>query len=141
MDGSNCSVGGCAGTRYGCCPDGTTAKDDIDGSNCADSKPKMYLVVSDAYMTMNENAEKYGIPKTLQLVWRNIGKSNLKLEGPSFVSDIEQIKEPVRNRKLGFVNSIDEKSPIKLGQKVRVTNYTFPDKPYKRLKLNFDECH
>ena len=27
-------VGGCAGTRYGCCYDGTTAKVDDDGSNC-----------------------------------------------------------------------------------------------------------
>lgn len=27
-------VGGCAGTRYGCCYDGTTAKVDYHGSNC-----------------------------------------------------------------------------------------------------------
>jgi hypothetical protein len=27
-------IGGCAGTRYGCCPDGVTAKVDADGSNC-----------------------------------------------------------------------------------------------------------
>lgn len=27
-------VGGCAGTRYGCCTDGTTAKVDQQGSNC-----------------------------------------------------------------------------------------------------------
>jgi hypothetical protein len=27
-------VGGCAGTRYGCCYDGTTAKADYRGSNC-----------------------------------------------------------------------------------------------------------
>ena len=27
-------VGGCAGTRYGCCPNGTTPKTDSSGSNC-----------------------------------------------------------------------------------------------------------
>ena len=27
-------VGGCAGTRYGCCPDNTTAKQDAYGGNC-----------------------------------------------------------------------------------------------------------
>lgn len=27
-------VGGCAGTRYGCCPDGTTAKSNYFGTNC-----------------------------------------------------------------------------------------------------------
>ena len=27
-------VGGCAGTQYGCCPDGITAKIDPEGSNC-----------------------------------------------------------------------------------------------------------
>jgi len=27
-------IGGCAGTRYGCCPDGVTAKIDAAGSNC-----------------------------------------------------------------------------------------------------------
>jgi hypothetical protein len=28
-------IGGCAGTRYGCCPDGKTAKVDEAGSNCS----------------------------------------------------------------------------------------------------------
>ena len=27
-------IGGCAGTRYGCCPDGQTSKINTDGSNC-----------------------------------------------------------------------------------------------------------
>lgn len=27
-------IGGCSGTRYGCCPDGYTAKNDHRGSNC-----------------------------------------------------------------------------------------------------------
>lgn len=27
-------AGGCAGTRYGCCPDGTTAKENESGTNC-----------------------------------------------------------------------------------------------------------
>ena len=27
-------TGGCAGTRYGCCPDGKTSKADPNGSNC-----------------------------------------------------------------------------------------------------------
>jgi hypothetical protein len=27
-------LGGCRGTRYGCCPDGITAKQDAGGSNC-----------------------------------------------------------------------------------------------------------
>jgi hypothetical protein len=32
MDGH--IIVGCAGTRYGCCPDGKTAKRDTEGSNC-----------------------------------------------------------------------------------------------------------
>lgn len=27
-------IGGCAGTRYGCCPNGTTPKTNFLGSNC-----------------------------------------------------------------------------------------------------------
>ncbi len=27
-------VGGCAGTRYGCCPDGKTSRINAQGSNC-----------------------------------------------------------------------------------------------------------
>lgn len=27
-------IGGCAGTRYGCCPDGRTPKMNLIGSNC-----------------------------------------------------------------------------------------------------------
>ena len=27
-------IGGCSGTRYGCCPDGYTAKNNHRGSNC-----------------------------------------------------------------------------------------------------------
>ena len=27
-------IGGCAGTRYGCCPDGRTPRIDLKGSNC-----------------------------------------------------------------------------------------------------------
>jgi hypothetical protein len=27
-------IGGCAGTRYGCCPNGTTARMDTAGTNC-----------------------------------------------------------------------------------------------------------
>lgn len=27
-------IGGCAGTRYGCCPDNQTPKIDMQGSNC-----------------------------------------------------------------------------------------------------------
>jgi len=27
-------IGGCAGTQFGCCPDGTTSKADQQGSNC-----------------------------------------------------------------------------------------------------------
>ena len=27
-------IGGCAGTRYGCCPNGTTPKANYIGSNC-----------------------------------------------------------------------------------------------------------
>jgi len=31
-------VGGCSGTRYGCCPDSDVAKVDSDGSNCSHHK-------------------------------------------------------------------------------------------------------
>ena len=27
-------IGGCAGTRYGCCPNGSTPKMNVIGSNC-----------------------------------------------------------------------------------------------------------
>ena len=33
-ENSNSKLGGCAGTRYGCCPDGKTSKRDPEGSNC-----------------------------------------------------------------------------------------------------------
>ena len=35
-------VGGCAGTRYGCCPDGTTAKSNYYGTNCYNPDPWPY---------------------------------------------------------------------------------------------------
>jgi hypothetical protein len=38
--------GGCAGTKYGCCPDGVTAKVDANGSNCAIRKVLISLDVS-----------------------------------------------------------------------------------------------
>ena len=31
---SNKIIGGCAGTRWGCCPDGRTARTDKHGRNC-----------------------------------------------------------------------------------------------------------
>ena len=36
QDGTNCTdvIGGCAGTRWGCCPDGTTPNANKRGSNC-----------------------------------------------------------------------------------------------------------
>lgn len=36
--GSSNQIGGCIGTQFGCCPDGTTAKN-IYGSNCSGPKP------------------------------------------------------------------------------------------------------
>ena len=33
-------VGGCAGTRYGCCYDGETARADYSGSNCPHRRPE-----------------------------------------------------------------------------------------------------
>ena len=32
---TNGKIGGCNGTEFGCCPDGTTTKKDQAGSNCA----------------------------------------------------------------------------------------------------------
>lgn len=29
-------IGGCAGSRFGCCPDGTTTRLDQDGTNCVE---------------------------------------------------------------------------------------------------------
>ena len=37
--GSTGLIGGCSGTRYGCCPDGVTAKVDEAGLNCPGSQP------------------------------------------------------------------------------------------------------
>lgn len=34
-------IGGCAGTRYGCCPDGKTSKADPNGSNCPPTTPSL----------------------------------------------------------------------------------------------------
>ena len=39
----NKEIGGCAGTQYGCCSDGVTAKVDADGTNCHHSKVKDLL--------------------------------------------------------------------------------------------------
>lgn len=30
-------IGGCAGTKYGCCPDGNTARLDPNGTNCVET--------------------------------------------------------------------------------------------------------
>ena len=46
---SNTKLGGCAGTRYGCCPDGKTAKKDPEGSNC----PGVVLRKYDQFVTGN----------------------------------------------------------------------------------------
>ena len=35
----NKPIGGCAGTRYGCCDDGYTSKQNESGSNCYNKKP------------------------------------------------------------------------------------------------------
>lgn len=45
----NKAIGGCAGTQYGCCPDGVTAKKDADGSNCPARKVLSSLDVSATY--------------------------------------------------------------------------------------------
>ena len=42
----NKANGGCVGTKYGCCPDGVTAKVDASGSNCAVRKDLISLDVS-----------------------------------------------------------------------------------------------
>jgi hypothetical protein len=34
QDEDNKPIGGCAGTRYGCCPNGITPKKNNYGSNC-----------------------------------------------------------------------------------------------------------
>ena len=34
-------IGGCAGTRYGCCPDGITSRADYQGSNCPQPQPPL----------------------------------------------------------------------------------------------------
>jgi hypothetical protein len=40
-EGTNCPVeGGCAGTRYGCCPNGRTSKTDPEGTNCPGNRPR-----------------------------------------------------------------------------------------------------
>ena len=104
-----------------------------------DSKRKMYYVTSDAYLMFNNKAKEFHIPVTLKLEWRNMA-SNLELEAPDFVSNTDIIEDIVKNRKIGFVNAIDEKSHIRLGQQVRITNSTFPKKDYKKLKLNFNIC-
>ena len=98
---------------------------------------KMYLVTSDAFLTFNESAKDFHIPSSLKLVWKNIASASLKLEGPNFVSNVEKIQDTVTNRKVGFVNAIDEPSYIKIGQKVLITNFTFSGKAYKKLTLKF----
>ena len=33
------NIGGCEGTRYGCCEGSSIAKEDVEGSNCYNYKP------------------------------------------------------------------------------------------------------
>jgi hypothetical protein len=101
-----------------------------------DDTRKMYYVKSDAYLVFNDKAKDFHIPVTMKLEWRNMA-SNLELESPNFVSNTDKI---VKNRKIGWVNAIDEKSQIRLGQQVRITNTTFSKADYKELKLNFNIC-
>ena len=104
-----------------------------------DDKRKMYYVTSDAYLVFNNKAKDFHIPVTMKLEWRNMA-NNLELESPNFVSNTDKIEDIVKNRKIGWVNAIDEKSQIRLGQQVRITNTTFSKADYKELKLNFNIC-
>jgi hypothetical protein len=71
----NKEIGGCAGTQYGCCSDGVTAKVDADGTNCSHSKVKTLITLKltgDYYKVIdNTIIQKKGV---------NLGKLNLNLE-------------------------------------------------------------
>lgn len=51
----NKEIGGCAGTKYGCCPDGVTAKKDAAGTNCPTRKVLSSLDVSATYNVIKHN--------------------------------------------------------------------------------------
>jgi hypothetical protein len=69
----NKEIGGCAGTRYGCCPDGVTAKKDADGSNCPVRKVLSSLDVSATYNVIKHH-KLYNNPL------QNVGKIILSVE-------------------------------------------------------------
>jgi hypothetical protein len=68
----NKEIGGCAGTQYGCCPDGVTAKKDADGSNCHHSKVKTLL-------NFQFNGEYYSKQRK-EFKYLNLGELSFTLE-------------------------------------------------------------
>ena len=66
-------IEGCAGTQYGCCPDGVTAKKDADGSNCSVRKVLYELDIS-ATRNVIKNHKLYYTPL------HKIGKIILSIE-------------------------------------------------------------
>ena len=68
-------IGGCKGTRYGCCPDGKTAKSDSEGTNCPDYK-SINQIIKDAYKSIYNK----DIPEGMVSYFENeIELGNLKL--------------------------------------------------------------
>jgi hypothetical protein len=54
-------IGGCSGTRYGCCADGITSKTDEQGLNCS----KIEHCYSSCPYKCNDNCIHYNLRKTL----------------------------------------------------------------------------
>lgn len=73
----NKEIGGCAGTQYGCCPDGVTAKKDADGSNCPTKTNYINMVVSGYKLTGNIKKDNKAIRHNKHI---NLGVLSFNIE-------------------------------------------------------------
>jgi hypothetical protein len=162
-------IGGCAGTRYGCCPDGNTAKVDQNGSNCKSLREFDQILSGDVTIkkvpsvnyTHKIRFSKKNISKVLMYqTWSN---SSAELNNKRVVNEVNAttwVKEAFRKVVMGAVPpdciSTQEYAPVicldgKIynnkgiascaGQTKCNTHIPFtPFTPTAVMKLNDGEC-